>query len=113
MIGVNVINLEIQQGHEYHVFIDKKIYDKSKFFYPVYKKSADITKEICSHPKAESNDNFAKYYPNNIIMFCAERGGGKSSAMISFAHALKYIDNQVNKSEQNDFNDMWGDIPIT
>ena len=112
MIGVNVINLEIQQGHEYHVFIDKKIYDKSKFFYPVYKKSADIIKEICSHPKAESNDNFAKYYPNNIIMFCAERGGGKSSAMISFAHALKYIDNQVNKSEQNDFNDMWGDIPI-
>ena len=60
MIGVNVINLEIQQGHEYHVFIDKKIYDKSKFFYPVYKKSADIIKEICSHPKAESNDNFAK-----------------------------------------------------
>lgn len=109
---MNYTNIEIRYGNEYRMLINNKIYDKSMFFYPVFKKSAEIIREICSYDRDYCREQFALYYPNNIIMYCAERGGGKSSAMISFAAALKHLDCPDKKNE-DDFNEFWGDIPAT
>lgn len=80
------------------------------FFYPVFKKSVEILREICLCEIEKGNEQFALYYPNNIIMYCAERGGGKSSAMISFAAALKNLKKDA-KDGGSDFKDLWGEIP--
>lgn len=109
MDTINFTNIEIRNGNEYRMLINNKIYDKSMFFYPVYKKSAEILEEICSCKIEKDSGQFALYYPNNIIMYCAERGGGKSSAMISFAAALKNL-KPGDKDGGEDFSDFWGDI---
>lgn len=40
-------------------------------------------------------------YPNNIIAFCGERGGGKTSAMVSFAKALEYFPQKMGPNSNN------------
>lgn len=110
MDTLNFTNIEIRNGNEYRMLINNKIYDKSMFFYPVFKKSVEILREICLCEIEKGNEQFALYYPNNIIMYCAERGGGKSSAMISFAAALKNLKKDA-KDYGSDFKDLWGEIP--
>lgn len=100
--------IEIQEGHEYHVLVDdpKNIYNEDKFFYPVYKKSASLVKEICRN-NSDSERRSGKDYQNNIIMYCAERGGGKSTAMQSFAGALERF-SEDRKEYRDGFEKMWG-----
>ncbi len=93
--------IEIKSGVEYRVCVDdpKNLCDENKFFYPVYRKSAKLIKEIISHFSDKENDFFEADYHNNIIMYCAERGSGKSSAMFSFANAL------ARSQENGDYSD--------
>lgn len=95
------IIIEIQKGQEYHILVDdlQNIYDKNRFFYTVYQKSANLVTEICtqSFEKIKNNDND---FSNNIIMYCAERGVGKSSAMRSFANLLANFEKEKRKSEE-------------
>lgn len=109
MDTLNFTNIEIRNGNEYRMLINNKIYEKTMFFYPVFKKSVEILGEICSCKMEKDSEQFALYYPNNIIMYCAERGGGKSSAMISFAAALKKLKDDA-KEGGRDFNELWGDV---
>lgn len=39
-------------------------------------------------------------YPNNIIAFCGERGGGKTSAMVSFAKALENFPGNMHRDHR-------------
>lgn len=93
--------IKIKKGNEYHVLVDDKenIYNENMFFYPVYKKSADILEEICTlisqrtgNEKKEAAGN--DFCTNNLIMYCAERGGGKSSAMRTFANLLRDFEDE-------------------
>lgn len=103
--------IEINYSHEYRLFIDDNIYDSSKFFYPVYKKSAELIKEI--HLYADPTSEEPRKYPaantNNLIMYCANRGGGKSSAMMSFGNALKGV-GSVSEKEKDGYDEFWGDM---
>lgn len=103
--------IKIQAGNEYHVLVDdpQNLYNENMFFYPVYKKSALLLKEICNNNMNLScNDGSVS---NNIIMYCAERGGGKSSSMRSFANILNNFEDERDKtgfpelfeSKMNDF----------
>lgn len=78
--------IEIENGNEYRILVDD-IYSTDKFFYPVYRKSSELVNEIYLNNK-RSCDPVSGSFPNNIIMYCAERGSGKSSAMASFANEL-------------------------
>ncbi len=82
--------IEIKSGDEYRISIDdaQNLCNQSKFFYPVYHKSAKLVEEIISHFPDKENNILGTDYHNNIIMYCAERGSGKSSAMFTFANAL-------------------------
>ena len=89
--------IKIQKGNEYHVFVDnaENMYNENAFFYSVYKKSAQLLGEICLHSKKNGDVN--DFFSNNIIMYCAERGGGKSSAMRSFANFLNQFEAEKEK----------------
>lgn len=93
--------IEIKSGAEYQVFVDdpKNLCDESKFFYPVYRKSAELVEEIVSDFLENEGDFFETDYHNNIIMYCAERGSGKSSAMYTFANALEQSQKNSDVSE--------------
>lgn len=80
---------------------------KDLFFSPVYAQARDCLKDIVevtqhfrsetkhgtksSRTKDNCNPLKLRGYPNNIIAFCAKRGYGKTSAMLSFATALEYV----------------------
>ena len=93
--------IEIKSGAEYQVFVDDptNLCDESKFFYPVYRKSAELVEEIVSDFLENEGDFFETDYHNNIIMYCAERGSGKSSAMYTFANALEQSQKNSDVSE--------------
>lgn len=107
--------IEVKEGNEYHALVDssKNIYNEKNFFYPVYAKSAKLVNEICRNSNKESSKDCKdkelehKDFSNNIIMYCAERGGGKSTAMLSFANALKDFREDYNK-QSDEFVKMWG-----
>lgn len=67
-----VKEIEVNQGYEDRFLIEHNLTDTSKFFYPVYKRSAELIDEICSYGRNSKNDNIEfeeEYYPNNIIVF--------------------------------------------
>ncbi len=94
----NVKIIDINKGFEDRFLIETKLNDKNKFFYNAYKRSAEIINEICLFNRSSGCDNklFGNHYPNNIIMYCAERGGGKTTAMLSVANSLANISEDDN-----------------
>lgn len=102
--------ITIDQGKEYQAR-KESIYDQESFFFSCYRQAADCLIEIVkagkafvdSHADMDSNHSSVANaainkelvgYPNNIIAFCAERGQGKTTAMVSFADALRKISSQ-------------------
>lgn len=85
------------------------------FFSPVYTQARDCLKGIVNfteqywqthsgnedpvRTEKDYNPLRLRGYPNNIIAFCAKRGSGKTSAMLSFSAALEYA---------KDDKDFWG-----
>lgn len=92
--------ITISSGDEYRPKVED-IYNPHGFFYDSYRQAAACVEEILAAGKeytqkngryssagGEEADRALLEYPNNIIAFCAERGQGKTSAMLSFGKAL-------------------------
>lgn len=93
----------IRESDTYRTRVED-VTNRKLFFYPVYRQARDCLKGIVSDTRryqetqrrlASENRGRAEIdaldirgYPNNIIAFCADRGHGKTSAMISFSTAL-------------------------
>lgn len=104
----NVFEIKIKQGMEHYSNL-MDIYDKNEFFYDSYRQAAyAITRiaEMSSVARKKQNkpDNYINNYPsefhNNIIAFCADRGQGKTSAMISMADALHKMDSSYREEKE-------------
>lgn len=115
-VTLEKIVIEMLYSHEYRLLANDNIYDDKKFFYPVYQKSVELIKEIHSYPKGSDKDTYDNFctdnrisYPNNLIMYCANRGGGKSSAMLSFGNALKQINDSMEESKCSKAK-FWGEL---
>lgn len=112
------IEIKVSKGNEYRTLI-MDIYNENDFFYDAFTKAAAVVTEIvhCSNMNTskvrnntgdvlayKSADEFddpdrqlISNYPNNILPFCAERGQGKTSAMLSVSRALREIGSCNNK----------------
>ena len=107
--------IEVRHGDEYCTKISE-IYDENAFFYEIYGKAAQGMQDIVratgtfhhgsgsedegrSRPDGDNRSRASgamkrgdlARYPNNFIAFCAGRGQGKTSAMISFSKALQNL----------------------
>lgn len=118
--NVYMPKIYIRESETYRTRIED-VTDKDLFFYPVYKQAQDCLKKIVVDSQRYSNKERQvgthitdskeinplrlKGYPNNIIAFCAKRGHGKTSAMISFSTALArmHVDDNPNPSSKNNF----------
>lgn len=77
--------LKIKLGEEYKAKIEKFEEFENSFFKEVYDKARECTRDIINSKNGEKlHENY-----NNIISFVGERGTGKTSAMLSFAGALR------------------------
>lgn len=90
-----LVAIEIGYGEEFRVQCGD-VYNKDLFFHSSYQKAAKIVEEI--HRANQKVDHGCGYsirdgmYANNILMFCANRGGGKTSALLTFGKALRAAD---------------------
>lgn len=95
------------------------IYNDQEFYYPAYRKAAQCINEIISaalpYIRSDTDDEGRRFrktipgapeqtpeqellsYPNNIVAFCAKRGQGKTSAMVSMAKALEKLNDDETK----------------
>lgn len=124
--------ITVQKGQEYQPRVEC-IYQESNFFYTSYKRAASGLSEILAAAEQFSKrheNNAVDYwsassaylnsqllgYSNNVLAFCAERGQGKTSAMVSFAKALGNISPHSvalqDDSEREQFNAFWNDPHI-
>lgn len=106
----------IEPNEAYRTKIED-ITNKACFFYPAYTQARNCLSDILENTRnywedrnwfhgedpsfrskkdgAESHLSYNpmrhRGYPNNIIAFCADRGQGKTSAMLSFSRALEWL----------------------
>lgn len=120
-------SITIYQGYEFRTYIGD-IYNENDFFYDQYCQAARCISEIVTESEnyrrefgssSQSYEN--KYsrmtrkqvlrgYPNNIIAFCARRGNGKTSAMLSMSKTLEKL--PVSESE-DDKRNFWEKVRNT
>lgn len=102
-----MLRIVVEKGNEYQATAEN-IYRKDSFFSDVYQMAKECIGEIlyvgknfedfydskkgCSD--AELNAGLMGY-SNNLIAFCANRGHGKTSTMLSCANALKKIGENI------------------
>lgn len=96
------IKLTLHTGEEHNLYINSNIFDASELMYPAFQAALASLREILHNAEKWVEENRENgqmdrlvsrprqlyEYSNNILAFCAERGQGKTSAMLSFAEAL-------------------------
>ena len=113
--------IRIKQGREYRAAIDpERVNSETEFFYNAYQEAKSQLREILlafdQNSKRDTKALSTKKrieqlheYPNNVIAFCADRGRGKTTAMLSFSGALEALsDPQKDTSAAISF---WEDLP--
>ena len=103
--------IRIEEGNEHHSST-MDIYDEDAFFYSSYQQAAatvtkivKLSNDFLAERACSTKPCGASYaeYHNNIVAFCADRGQGKTSAMLSMAEALRKIVN----SDDHRVVDFW------
>ncbi len=90
--------LDIFQGREHELYSNQDITDESQMMFPAYRSALNALKGILDSTKTwnvtredegQRRETALYGYANNILAFCAARGQGKTSAMLSFSRALE------------------------
>ena len=114
-----IYELQIKKGREHRaVLTPNRINCPSEFFYNAYQDAKYQLQEIVlasyrnqkreqKEPTTKRRIELLHEYPNNVIAFCADRGRGKTTAMLSFSNALEALGN----SPENRPQDFWGTLP--
>ncbi len=116
----NNFHIKITQGMEHHSN-RMDIYDKGEFFYDSYRQAAYAITRIVEISRLEFEErkkqkdchNYRRNfeYHNNIVAFCADRGQGKTSAMISMSDALRNMsaekNGRIDKDKEREKRDFW------
>lgn len=132
--GFHGKKIRVERGKEYQA-IKECIYQEGSFFEDVYQRARDCIEEIVNISEqmlrseviedgaealsygskcgcldgreGASSREIVKLRSSNLIAFCADRGQGKTSAMLSFANALRNIERNRNTVAHK--NEFWGE----
>lgn len=132
--GFHGKKIRVEWGKEYQA-IKECIYQEGSFFEDVYQRARDCIEEIVNISEqmlrseviedgaealsygskcgcldgreGASSREIVKLRSSNLIAFCADRGQGKTSAMLSFANALRNIERNRNTVAHK--NEFWGE----
>lgn len=110
--------INIQKGREHRAFLTPdRVNDPSEFFFSAYQDAkfqlAEIVGAAARWKEKEKKGLSTKKqiellheYPNNVIAFCADRGRGKTTAMLSFSNALEILGD----GKKDDSAAFWGEL---
>ena len=111
------IDIKVSRGNEYRT-LTMDIYNENDFFHGMFKSAARVVTEIVNRSErvkssgsgsiGSSGHDMIQNFPNNIISFCAERGQGKTSAMLSMSKALR----EISGSNDRKHIDFWNDNAV-
>lgn len=90
--------LKIFKGKEFKAYVTD-IIEADNLFFDEYRRAAGMLDEIVRYDEKNSA-GFGMEYENNIIAFCGERGDGKSSAMMTFAKAVRAYSSNCNRNQE-------------
>ena len=114
-----IYELQIKRGQEHRAILTPdRINSSTEFFYNAYQDAKYQLREIVlasTHSKiietkgltTKRRIELLQEYPNNVIAFCADRGRGKTTAMLSFSNALETLDDSPKNSPLS----FWGTLP--
>lgn len=103
----------IKEGTEYQSLVEN-VYCPNTFFHSSYIQAVGCVEDILRVAQTDPWEKIDRLrdrssdlklsdkllgYPNNVIAFCAERGQGKTSAMVSFAQALSKLNRRENQEQ--------------
>lgn len=108
--------ITIKKGEEYRAKDNDPVWEENTFFAEAYQQARDclgeiidiskMAKEDISRQSSTQSDEYItaqlRGCTNNIIAFCADRGHGKTSAMLSFCNALKDLNRDSYRSIRRD-----------
>ena len=112
--------ISIRRGREHRVTIDpKKVNSPTEFFYSAYQGAKlQLQEIILASARVKDREErelstkkrieLLHEYPSNVIAFCADRGHGKTTAMLSFSNALEELGDPQNDSAAAQT--FWGTI---
>ena len=112
--------IRIRKGREYRAAIEpERVNSPTEFFSSAYQEAKVQLREILLASlqigKRETKGLLTKEkiqllreYPNNVIAFCADRGRGKTTAMLSFSNALEALSDPPKSGSATSL--FWGDI---
>lgn len=87
------IVLDLISGNDRGLYDTQDIFDKNSFMHPAYRQAITelngIVKQSVDWSEEMWGDADLYGYGSNIIAFCADRGQGKTSTMLSFGNALR------------------------
>lgn len=88
----DIVEILVEKGKE-HGAHSESIYKSDSFFSNSYHDAGDWLQEIISESESAEygRESGSAEHVSNIIAFCAERGQGKTRAMLSMAEALRYL----------------------
>lgn len=110
--------INIRKGREHRAFLTPdRVNDPKEFFFNAYQDAkfqlAEIVRAAARWKEKEKKGLSTKKqiellheYPNNVIAFCADRGRGKTTAMLSFSNALELLGD----GKKDDSAAFWGDL---
>lgn len=110
--------INIQKGREHRAFLTPdRVNDPKEFFFNAYQDAkfqlAEIVRAAARWKEKEKKGLSTKKqiellheYPNNVIAFCADRGRGKTTAMLSFSNALEILGD----GKKGDSAAFWGEL---
>ena len=108
----------IRKGREHRAFLTPdRVNDPKEFFFNAYQDAkfqlAEIVRAAARWKEKEKKGLSTKKqiellheYPNNVIAFCADRGRGKTTAMLSFSNALEILGD----GKKGDSAAFWGEL---
>ena len=127
----NVLRIVVQKGTEYQA-IEEDIRDEGLFFRDVYRGARimledilEMSDHVVSNASRGKNvrlqdcsvqelNEIIRHRQNNVIAFCANRGYGKTSAMLSFIKGIKNAgnaqntyDDEVNSENERKLKHYW------
>lgn len=97
----NNLKITVRHGDENRARVES-IYNETDIFYQSYLHAVLAIERITESAEKFERDNNSHNllgYSNNMVLFSAERGGGKTSAMVSFGKALQEIQEKKEKEK--------------
>lgn len=119
--GKLIMYIDVIKGQELNVYISESLEDPNNMMFPVFKQALQALAGIVRQARefdmyGQRDGDFCKQerlfrYSSNIIAFSGQRGGGKTSTMLSFSRIMQRIGKERKEwSHDQELQSTWKEL---